>query len=530
MAVIGVNVYAGTQGGGVYVSSDTGTTWSPVNTGIGSANDINALAADGNTLYAGTPLGVYYTNNYGANWTAMNSGLVNQSIFSIAVTSNGLYAGSKTGNGIFYTPGGAGSWGAINNGLNNLTVPALLGMGNFIIAGTQIGVYRKLLNDTMWTNVGLPGMEVSGLTNDGSKLFSVGKTGCVYSSANGGITWQQNVNGISTHESRAVCTANGYIFEGSTYTGVYVSADQGATWSPANNGLGSTNIRTFASKGNKVYAGTTSGIWVTDNNGAGWTALTNGMNKEVLSIVFSGSVMLAGTYQNGVYRSTDDGASWTQVNNGLTDQHVFAMAVMDTAIFAGTNGKGVFFSTDNGDTWIPCSSAIQKNISSLAVFGTTLFAGTDSCRVYMTGDKGLTWQNISTGLDLCPPRPTSCITIKQDTLYAGILSHSVWKRPLTDLFTSVDEPFNDDRVSLGQNVPNPFSQTTRIGFTLKEPAWVLLDVYDLYGRHIAALMNKPLPSGNHEVIFDGTGLGAGIYYCRIQAGNTTKAGKMLLIR
>ena len=82
---------------------------------------------------------------------------------------------------------------------------------------------------------------------------------------------------------------------------------------------------------------------------------------------------------------------------------------------------------------------------------------------------------------------------------------------------------------LAQNYPNPFNPTTRIKFYLKQGSKVKLDVYNMIGQKVAELINQELPSGFHEVEFNGAGLASGVYIYRLNAGNKfTSVKKMIL--
>lgn len=85
------------------------------------------------------------------------------------------------------------------------------------------------------------------------------------------------------------------------------------------------------------------------------------------------------------------------------------------------------------------------------------------------------------------------------------------------------------------NAPNPFRQQTRIRFMLPEPSRVTVSVYDVMGRRVARLLDRPLSSGSHSVHWDGrfkTGRSAssGVYVYRITAGGRSEVGRMTLIR
>jgi hypothetical protein len=78
--------------------------------------------------------------------------------------------------------------------------------------------------------------------------------------------------------------------------------------------------------------------------------------------------------------------------------------------------------------------------------------------------------------------------------------------------------------------PNPFNPLTVIGYQLSVDGIVNLAVYDLSGRKVATLVDGWRSKGLHEVTFDGSGLASGIYYCRLNVGTFTDAGKILLIK
>ena len=66
--------------------------------------------------------------------------------------------------------------------------------------------------------------------------------------------------------------------------------------------------------------------------------------------------------------------------------------------------------------------------------------------------------------------------------------------------------------------PNPFSERTRVAFSIDESGPVTLRVYDALGREVAVLVDAMLEAGSHAFTFEAPGLPAGVYYARLQAG------------
>ncbi len=99
----GTNLFAGTFGGGVYRSVDTGTSW--FSAGINSPRKyVYALVANGANLFAGTDSGgIFLSSDYTMNWTRVSDGFPNDQITSFAVNPPNLYAGTAS-HGIWTRP------------------------------------------------------------------------------------------------------------------------------------------------------------------------------------------------------------------------------------------------------------------------------------------------------------------------------------------------------------------------------------------------------------------------------------------
>jgi hypothetical protein len=78
--------------------------------------------------------------------------------------------------------------------------------------------------------------------------------------------------------------------------------------------------------------------------------------------------------------------------------------------------------------------------------------------------------------------------------------------------------------------PNPFNVQTRIRFDLPRASEVKLEIFDVLGRRSAVLVNGRKDAGYHQVSLDGSSLSTGVYFCRLQAGETRRTTKMLLLK
>lgn len=76
--------------------------------------------------------------------------------------------------------------------------------------------------------------------------------------------------------------------------------------------------------------------------------------------------------------------------------------------------------------------------------------------------------------------------------------------------------------------PNPLRASTRIEFTVPGEGRVELDVFDVGGRHVAALSDGWRAAGRHAVEWTATGHPAGLYFYRLRARGGTLVRKLVV--
>jgi uncharacterized protein YkwD len=84
--------------------------------------------------------------------------------------------------------------------------------------------------------------------------------------------------------------------------------------------------------------------------------------------------------------------------------------------------------------------------------------------------------------------------------------------------------------SLTANTPNPFAGATRIHFAVAVPGHATVKVLNGAGEEVAMLADARFTEGAHDILWDATGMAAGVYYCQITMGNRVESLKMVLAR
>jgi hypothetical protein len=154
LATLNGNLYAGTEGSGVQVSSNAGTNWSSMNTGLTNLN-ISCITAMPGTgpypcLYVGTSTGIFLSTD-GTTWNSYSTGLVDADVQCLVSGNGVILAGTPTGAYIL----SGGVWTAINSGLTNTNIQCLtinISNGN-VFAGTDTGVFFSNNYGYGWVSV-----------------------------------------------------------------------------------------------------------------------------------------------------------------------------------------------------------------------------------------------------------------------------------------------------------------------------------------------------------------------------------------
>lgn len=81
---------------------------------------------------------------------------------------------------------------------------------------------------------------------------------------------------------------------------------------------------------------------------------------------------------------------------------------------------------------------------------------------------------------------------------------------------------------LDQNYPNPFNPTSTISYSIPEDGFVRLEVFDISGKRVAALVDEPQPAGDYVAAWNAGDLPSGVYLYRLQVNGYSAFKKLLL--
>jgi hypothetical protein len=353
----------------------------------------------------------------------------------------------------------------------------------------------------------VPGGQVTAFAGNGGYLFAGIWGGGVFRTTDNGVSWTALNSGLTKKDVLALGVYNNNIFVG-TDSGVFASTNNGATWTEA--GLVNIWVDAFAVSGSRLFAGTYHGIYYTDDNGATWGEPSVTW-YSTFGFAVSGGIIFAATGCDmgfgGVYRSTDNGTTWTQI--GPQYYAVYAILVYGTTIFAGIN-PGIFRSTDSGANWTYVNQGVTISTNNFAISGTNIFAGGLVSGVFLSANNGDSWTAVNTGLTQLD---IFGLAAYDGYLFAGTDSGTIWRRPLSE-FSEVQY----SKPPAQWQFYNFRFENNTFRYTLAEPEYVALKVYDYKGRLHSELVNRHQAAGTYCVSLANRPSAAGTYLAVFKAG------------
>ena len=83
--------------------------------------------------------------------------------------------------------------------------------------------------------------------------------------------------------------------------------------------------------------------------------------------------------------------------------------------------------------------------------------------------------------------------------------------------------------ALAITAPNPFRRGSTIGYEIRAPGPVSLQVFDPHGRLAATLVDREHAPSRYRVVFAAQQLPAGVYFCRLESGGAVRSKKIVIV-
>lgn len=110
------------------------------------------------------------------------------------------------------------------------------------------------------------------------------------------------------------------------------------------------------------------------------------------------------------------------------------------------------------------------------------------------------------------------------------LIYSAWVNAGSPLIATVYSPSINKAELQIQNFPNPFTEQTKITFSLSSDASIILEILDVSGNRVTTLLDDHKPTGAYQVDWDAQNFRAGVYYAVLRSDNNAITRKMILMR
>ena len=338
--------YMGVASGGLFKTTDAGTSWVPITDGkvpVASTGAVAVAESDPNIIYLGTGSddirsnvstgrGVYKSTDGGATWTFA-----------------GLYD--------------AGQIGAVHIHPTNPNVVWVAAIGNAFKANAERGVFKTTDGGKNWKKV----------------LFvadSIGAADLELNPANPDIVYAWMWRG----ERKPWTIISGA--QNSAGVGFYKSTDGGEHFTKTSTGLptqlvGKANMAVTAANPNRIYALVEAkpggGLYRSDDAGQSWKLMSS--NSQLITRPFyyvalaadptNADVLYGGA--ESFFKSTDGGANWTTMRTPHGDNHDMWINPTDGKIMIQSNDGGANISQDGGRTW-----STQMNQPTAEIYGVWL--------------------------------------------------------------------------------------------------------------------------------------------------------------
>lgn len=403
------------------------SSWQPVNTGTLEENFTSGKLFDENNAVVGCESGkIYLTNDGGNSWTQTSSN--NHFIYRIYFYNNDLGFAACLNGVILKTINGGNSWTSYNTGDIYDIGAICFSSENIGYATGYHGFFKTTDGGDNWVKIPVSNDENSEYNFfactfiDDNHGYICSDQGHVFSTSDGGISWQMSTVEQDRFITFIVANENGNIFVCNESGKIFKSVDDCATWTCQTSTHTNEYINSiaFIDSENGIAVGNKGIMLKTDMGGCAWEPVNFGISYNLTDIIYlTSEKIIVSTGLGKVFLSEDAGVTWT-MHTVLSEFYILEMFFVDenTGWAIGFDGSGcVCKTTDGGHTWIEQAISNESDLNDIVFTNHEKgFIATNYGKLFSTEDGGNTWDEISVGADTIHWQSIACYN--SDTIIA----------------------------------------------------------------------------------------------------------------
>lgn len=425
----------------------------------------------------------------------------------------------------------------------------------FVASGalSQSGWYR--INSGVSANLNCVFFPSSSTGNIG---YIAGDSGVILKTTNAGSNWY-SVTADSNNNFKTIHFINsftGWAAGGSNISViVYRTTNGGNTWVEqfnAYDGLCGVTTSFFTDENNGYIGGARRTLFsnytkgfdmITTNGGLNWSKVNH--NSNVYSVYFTGqntgwrgSFLTYSPYFYGEIQFTTNGGMLWDWRLNSPDMHFFTINFVNSN-YGWVVGyqeeitpacSEIFRTTNGGYSWyspvLIISTSIMLSVDFVSSDKGWMCGSNGKIRYSSNGGEYWTVQNSGVTEDL------KSITFTDEFTGYAIGTNGTILKTITGGLTNISKNQNNlpESYELYQNFPNPFNPETKIKFSIPEPGFVTLIVYNSLGSEVATLVKEMHLAGSYEVSWNASSYPSGAYFYRLHTEGFIETKKMVLMK
>ncbi|MFC1569825.1 T9SS type A sorting domain-containing protein [bacterium] len=371
---------------------------------------------------------------------------------------------------------------------------------------------------------------------------------CILKTVNGGVNWTEvtgNLEPFRFLSGFAFCADSAVVAAFDTdqqKSMLYKTTDGGTNWNLVYDQGGVIHALKFFDKKHGLALGDpVDASWLilnTDDQGDLWHPIQNPPESSDDEWSFPDRACFWPDDQSGwfvsshgrIYQTANQGMSWTSLQ--IPDSPELGTLALDhfgNALVGQDNGNRIIRTKDYGNSWEETTSPAGSIIHHMNYFYHLFWVLIDQ-DIFITSDEGSSWKFIASASSALRDLD---FYMDSNGLYAWAVGHDgTILKYAPESSVRVDEGISTmpGQYHLSQNQPNPFNTATRIRFSLEEPGYTTLKIFNLNAQQVDVLVQSYLNVGSYVFDWKPRNLPSGVYYCVLVADKKLAYRKLVYMK